>query len=63
MIQIVHDVAPKAQLAFPYRFYKRRDFAEGIKELAANGCDVIVDDVTYITEPYFKDGVVATGSE
>lgn len=31
----------------------------GIDQLADAGCKVIVDDVTFITEPYFKDGVVA----
>ncbi|MEO8762989.1 MAG: S8 family serine peptidase [Ginsengibacter sp.] len=59
MLQIVHDVAPKAQLAFRTGFVSAGDFAQGIGELATSGCKVIVDDVTYITEPYFKDGVIA----
>jgi hypothetical protein len=33
--------------------------AVGIKELTQANCDVIVDDVTFITEPFFQDGVVA----
>lgn len=33
--------------------------ALGIRQLRDAGCDVIVDDVTFITEPFFRDGVVA----
>ena len=64
MLQIVHDVAPKSKLAFRTGFLSAGDFAKGILELAsptlAGGrCDVIVDDITYITEPFLQDGVVA----
>jgi hypothetical protein len=59
MAQIVHDIAPKAKLAFRTGFISAGDFAEGIKALADADCKVIVDDITYITEPFFKDGVVA----
>ena len=59
MLQIVHDVAPGAELYFRTGFLTAGDFATGIKELKDAGCKVIVDDVTYITEPYLKDGVVA----
>jgi hypothetical protein len=59
MLQHVHDVAPAAELYFRTGFYTAGDFAAGIKELANNGCNIIVDDVTYTTEPFFIDGVVA----
>lgn len=59
MLQIVHDVAPNADLAFRTGFISAGDFAQGIRDLQQNGCDVIVDDVTYITEPFFQDGIVA----
>lgn len=59
MMQIVHDVAPGADLAFRTGFLGPVDFANGIIELEQAGCDVIVDDVTYISEPMFRDGVVA----
>ena len=64
MLQIVHDVAPKARLAYRTGFITAGNFAKGITELAdvnlAGGkCDVIVDDITYITEPFLRDGVVA----
>jgi cytoskeletal protein CcmA (bactofilin family) len=64
MLQIVHDVAPKAKLAFRTGFLTAGDFAKGIAELASptlpgGRCDVIVDDITYITEPFLRDGRVA----
>ncbi len=59
MLQIVHDVAPGASLAFRTGFAGPNDFAVGINALAQAGCDVIVDDVTYINEPFFRDGVIA----
>ncbi|MBK9539581.1 MAG: S8 family serine peptidase [Flavobacteriales bacterium] len=59
MLQIVHDVAPSAELAFRTGFLGALDFANGIRELEQAGCDVIVDDISYISEPFFRDGVVA----
>ncbi len=59
MLQIVHDVAPGAELAFRTGFLGAVDFAQGIRELQLAGCDVIVDDITYISEPFFRDGIVA----
>jgi len=59
MLQIVHDVAPGADLAFRTGFLGPVDFAAGIRGLKQAGCDVIVDDITYISEPFFRDGVVA----
>jgi len=58
MLQIVHDVAPKAKLAFRTGFLTAGDFAQGIRELADSACNVIVDDITFITEPFFRPGVV-----
>jgi len=59
MLQIIHDVAPGAELAFRTAFNGSPDFAQGIVELKDAGCDVIVDDVTYISEPFFRDGAIA----
>ncbi len=59
MLQIVHDIAPKASLAFRTGFLTAGDFAVGINQLRDDSCDVIVDDITFITEPFFQDGVVA----
>jgi len=59
MLQIIHDVAPGAKLYFRTGFFTAGDFAKGIKELKDSACTIIVDDVTYITEPFLKDGIVA----
>lgn len=59
MLQIVHDVAPGAELAFRTGFLGSLDMANGIRELEQAGCDVIVDDISYISEPFFRDGVIA----
>lgn len=59
MLQILHDVAPKAKLAFRTGFLTAGDMAQGIRQLADSNCNVIVDDVTFITEPFFRPGVIA----
>jgi subtilisin family serine protease len=59
MIEIVHDVAPGAELAFHTADNGQADFAQGIVQLANNGCDVIADDVFYYAEPFFQDGIIA----
>jgi subtilisin family serine protease len=59
MLQIVHDVAPGASLAFYTAENGEADFASGIGKLAAAGAKVIADDVGYFDEPFFQDGIVA----
>ncbi|MBI1341739.1 MAG: S8 family serine peptidase [Terrimonas sp.] len=59
MLQIIHDLAPKAQLYFRTGVETSSDFAAGIDQLKQEGCNIIVDDITYITEPFLKDGAVA----
>ncbi len=59
MLQIVHDIAPGADLAFRTGFLGAIDLANGIRDLEQAGCDVIVDDISYISEPFFRDGVIA----
>src|ERR1700722_16873778 len=65
MLQIVHDVAPGASLAFYTAENSEADFANGIVKLAASvasggaGATVIADDVGYFDEPFFQDGIVA----
>jgi len=65
MLQIVHDLAPHASLAFATAFSGELAFAENIERLAqpvsagGAGADVIVDDVGYFEEPFFQDGPIA----
>ena len=59
MLQIVHDLAPGSELAFRSGYICPGDFADGIRELAQANCGIIVDDLSYITESFFSDGVVS----
>lgn len=59
MLQIVHDVAPGAALTFHTAFNGFAGFANGIVDLANAGARVITDDVIYLGEPMFMDGVIA----
>jgi hypothetical protein len=59
MMQIVHDVAPGAALAFHTGANSQADFAAGITALAAAGADVIADDIGYYDEPFYQDGIIA----
>ena len=45
MLQLISDIAPDAELVFRTAFIGSADFANGIDELADDGCDVIVDDI------------------
>lgn len=59
MMEIVHDLAPKAGLLFATAATSELDFASNIRALRAAGADVIVDDVIYYDESPFQDGPVA----
>ena len=59
MLEIVHDVAPGAQLYFATAFNSEASFAQNIRALRAAGCNVIIDDVGYFDESPFQDGPVA----
>jgi hypothetical protein len=59
MAQIVHDLAPGANLDFASAFNGETAFAENIALLAKAKAKVIADDVFYYEEPFFQDGPVA----
>jgi hypothetical protein len=65
MLQIVHDLAPHAELAFATAYSSEIEFAQNIERLAAPvaaggaGANVIVDDVSYPTDPDFQEGPVS----
>lgn len=58
MAQLIHDVAPGANLAFATAFLGQTSFANNILALA-NISDVVVDDIYYSFAPFFQDGVIA----
>jgi hypothetical protein len=60
LMEIIHDLAPGAQLAFHTAVLGELDFAQGIHDLAQTGARVMVDDVAYLTEPFFQDGIVGS---
>lgn len=59
MAQIVHDLAPGASLDFATAFPTEFAFAENIRALARAGAKVIVDDVSFLEEPFFQEGPAA----
>lgn len=63
MLQIVHDVAPGATLLFASADGGEAAFADSIRDLAQAGADVIVDDIFYLTEPFFQDGLISQAAD
>lgn len=56
MLEIIHDVAPGAQLYFATGNTGITIFAQNIRDLRTAGCDIIVDDIGYFVESPFQDG-------
>src|SRR5499427_6782034 len=56
MLEIIHDLAPGAQLYFATANSGIAGFAQNIRDLRTAGCDIIVDDVFYFVETPFQDG-------
>lgn len=60
MLQIMHDLAPGAELGFATALPSAAAFADNIRDLRFEaGCDVIVDDILYYDEAAFQDGPIA----
>jgi len=59
MLQIIHDVAPGASLSFATASGGSAVFANHILALQKAGAKVIVDDIGYLDEPMFQDGIIA----
>ena len=67
LLEIVHDLAPGARLAFSGPVTSV-EMVESIEYLATDafggsGSDVIVDDLGFLAEPYFADGMVARAAQ
>jgi Subtilase family len=59
MLEIVYDLAPHAQLYFATANGGPSAMASNILALKSAGCQVIVDDITYLNEGVFQDGIIA----
>ncbi len=58
MLEIIHDIAPGAELAFADAGdFSQQGFANAINALRNAGCKIIVDDVFNLSEPVFQDGL------
>lgn len=63
MAQLVHDLAPGAKLAFATAYNGELDFAKQITNLrTVNQATAIVDDVSYLDEPFFQNGPIANAA-
>lgn len=58
MAEIIHDVAPGAEIIFRSVFFGQEDYVDGINEMINQGVDIIVDDINYPLEPFFQDGII-----
>jgi subtilisin-like proprotein convertase family protein len=60
MMEIVHDVAPGANLVFATAFISPESFADNIRRLRFEfHCDVILDDIIYFFESPYEDDIIA----
>jgi Domain of unknown function (DUF4214)/Subtilase family/Fibronectin type III domain len=60
MLEIIHDMAPNAALAFATSGNSQAQFASNILALRNTlACDIIVDDVVFLGEGAFQDGPIA----
>jgi Ca2+-binding RTX toxin-like protein len=59
MMEIISDVAPGVRHAFHTAYFGHADFAQGILALAGAGATIINDDIIYLDEPFYQDGIIA----
>ena len=59
MLQIVHDLAPGAQLFYATANNGTASFAQNIRALRDAGCNIIIDDFTYFDESPFQDSAIS----
>ncbi len=63
MAEIVHDIAPGAEILFYTGKGGRAAMANAINQLRIAGCHIIMDDVGYVNVPYFQDGLLAQAAD
>jgi hypothetical protein len=62
MMEIIYDLAPGAELYFSGPT-DSDEMQDSIEWLVSQGCDVIVDDLTFFDQQFFQDGPVAQTAE
>jgi subtilisin family serine protease len=60
LLEIVHDLAPGAQLMFASGLASNLAFIDAVNCLKSAGAQIIVDDLGFPGEPFFEDGAVAS---
>jgi len=66
MIELIHDLAPGAGKAFSGIYQGEANFADqiyGLSDPTLGNCKILVDDISYLNEPMFQDGVIAQAVE
>jgi len=56
MAQLIYDILPNVQMYFYTGFLPQGNFVEAIEKLVEVGCDVIVDDLRFFTDPIYQLG-------
>ncbi len=59
MMELIHDIAPNAALAFASSQMDQATMAANITKLRQAGCTITVDDIGFPDEPFFQDGPIA----
>jgi hypothetical protein len=62
MFQLVHDLAPQSSLVFATANGGQTNFAANVRRLADpndGNAQVVMDDIGYLSDPFFQDGEVA----
>lgn len=60
MLEIIYDLAPGADLYFHTAGDNTVAFNNAIDNLVTAGCNVIVDDIGWLTQPFYEDGSIAS---
>ncbi len=59
MLEVIHDLAPKAKLLFHAMGSNYIEFSQALNRIADGGAQIIVDDAVFFQEPMFQDGLAA----
>jgi len=63
LAELTYDLAPGTELMFHSAWDSMANMAEGIDQLRGCGADVLIDDVIYLAEPMFQDGIIAAAAQ